>query len=557
MIGARRVFPADIFRYVGIKRRIAHHMKSTWSLFNADNPLLDKSKNHSTSLNSTPLLSWIKHKIIQASITGDSMNRNDTETQSTIDFDSIQPSHILEAAQAVQADNHDRMNKLVSFIRTMNVDEPTTISNITLLKFYDTIVNEGILSVHISTTNMRNIIALFAITQQNHYSFMNYYLNEASQVLTSWIDYPHQSLVIYQALFWLKNHFETALLQLDALDSNLQLQGSSQRFLLRKRLTIIKNFLLTGPNQNMDNNNNHRYTMENLTHIHDFRQQLKNLQSQFLRQTSQTRPFPTYERNKILNLMCSILSVQQSIAKSMGYTSMADMNLSQYSPMVKSIGGISTINKLHHEILTILNQNHLDLHIDAMNTKCFCYLDTVLQVLFELCEDLFHIKCHIVKNLCSEMCHSWVDDDTNLILIHIYDKQLIDNNQHLLGSIILDPMERRGKVHGEFLIPIINKKFLSQIHEVSETLPLIPFISLNISNQLKDGPSIRMTMDDTKALFHEVGHALETILRMRTVEDVFLFQTEQDVSEMVSQVRAETKISLMNHTHVPVTQMIV
>ena len=127
-------------------------------------------------------------------------------------------------------------------------------------------------------------------------------------------------------------------------------------------------------------------------------------------------------------------------------------------------------------------------------------LTGALQFSFRLIQDMFGIsiiESSADKNVTVEKDSMW---NSNVRLFHCYDTL---NDNKYVGSIYIDPFQRKEKVSRPVTIPIVAR---------SEQQEPVVCISLTSEVPTWDTSPAMMTWNDCESLLHELGHALQFVV---------------------------------------------
>ena len=118
--------------------------------------------------------------------------------------------------------------------------------------------------------------------------------------------------------------------------------------------------------------------------------------------------------------------------------------------------------------------------------------------------------------------------------MHDNDNENYVGEPQYLGSIILDPYKRPGKMERSFSIPFR--------HRGRKSKPLVG-ISLDIMPPIWDDSAAVITWDDAENLWHEFGHALQIISAKSSLGGLCGAQNlALDVTEISPKVRRRKKV---------------
>ena len=131
--------------------------------------------------------------------------------------------------------------------------------------------------------------------------------------------------------------------------------------------------------------------------------------------------------------------------------------------------------------------------ITMMRLEEHVTLDGALFFLFRLSQDLFGVS--VVEDETSTI--GWHSD---VRVFHMLDEQ---SGKHL-GSFLLDPYERSGKLGRPVTSPLYGRGGTSDV-------PIVA-LSLSMEPPAWDTESAPMTWDDVEGLFHEMGHVFQCLL---------------------------------------------
>ena len=148
-----------------------------------------------------------------------------------------------------------------------------------------------------------------------------------------------------------------------------------------------------------------------------------------------------------------------------------------------------------------------------------------LEFSFGLIQDIFGISV-IESN--AENDFNVGDDskwDSSVRLFHCYDTL---NQNNYIGSLYIDPFQRKGKMSRPATIPIVAR---------SNTQAPIVCISLTLEVPIWDTNPAMMTWNDCEALLHELGHALQFVMAQSNYGCVLGPQAMPlDISELLPKV---------------------
>lgn len=200
----------------------------------------------------------------------------------------------------------------------------------------------------------------------------------------------------------------------------------------------------------------------------------------------------------------SILDLRKQNAKLLGYKDFVEQTLD--SRMAKNAGEIQSLHEtIADRVLPVVET----VPYDPFDPQFFkpgeihnVTFDGALTALSKLVYNLFGVEIRKEDQPKERDLAVWNKDVWLLHLIDHENKEE-DGEPSYLGSIFLDPFKRPAKLRRSFLAPLVDRGFMNE--------PLVA-ISLEISPPVWDDQPAEMQWEDTETLWHEFGHALQTIL---------------------------------------------
>lgn len=230
---------------------------------------------------------------------------------------------------------------------------------------------------------------------------------------------------------------------------------------------------------------------------------------------------------EMVQLMYEILGLKTEWAKLLGYDSYVPWAIRSHT-----MDSVDDVQKFHTEIASKVlpisdevlayarkSSTEEDNKNLSEELRQYFLLDTVLDGMFNLSTALFGI---VVEEQVDNV-NGWHHE---VRLFHVSDAKDCTH----LASFYIDPFRRRFKNTGEFTLPLIAGG------SATNAKPLV-CISCGIKTPTWDSDPAYLTLDDTVALFHEYGHALNLMLSKVEYGSLSGAQNiEDDASEFVSQL---------------------
>lgn len=225
------------------------------------------------------------------------------------------------------------------------------------------------------------------------------------------------------------------------------------------------------------------------------------------------------QNQEILGL---IIELSNQKAEILGYTSFAELDISsqmagspeQVYKFIKEIIQKSRAKIKIKEKSLILPWN-IDYYINNYKIKNFGYNENILKEYFSVKHSLPEIL-NILSNLFG--IEFVLEKNLDLWASNIYTYRVMQNSK-IKGFIILDLFYRENKYENTLEMPIISSGY--------------NFIGLSV---ITANYNSNLTKSETINIFHELGHALHTILGETALRSFAGTQTKRDFSEMPSQL---------------------
>lgn len=159
------------------------------------------------------------------------------------------------------------------------------------------------------------------------------------------------------------------------------------------------------------------------------------------------------------------------------------------------------------------------LKIDEEEISQYFQTDRTIKELLSIYEDFLNLKFEIKE--CKDLWHP------DLKLIEIYDNS---NKEQPIGYLIADLYPRENKFTHACQMTIIPA--------IKEGGPSVAVILANFPNEIGPKPAL-MTRNDVETFFHELGHALHSILGRTKIASFSGTEVKMDFIEMPSQMFEE------------------
>ena len=232
------------------------------------------------------------------------------------------------------------------------------------------------------------------------------------------------------------------------------------------------------------------------------------------------------ESRQFLSDAYSVLELRRRNADILGYSSFANMVMQ--NRMAKE----AELRNLHEAVagyfLPVLESIHndpFDLEVLRKNGLVSPTLDGCLLAISKVFSEMIGVDIREDKNgvEAGAVWHS----DARLFHLLDFKKTNHEGEPFRLGSIVVDPFRRPGKMKRSFVIPIRHR---------GDKSPLAA-MALDIMPPTWDDQSPEISWDNAEDLFHEWGHAIQILLSQSSIGGICGAQNlKLEISEMMPKV---------------------
>jgi len=227
----------------------------------------------------------------------------------------------------------------------------------------------------------------------------------------------------------------------------------------------------------------------------------------------------------------SLLDLRRRNAALLGYSNFGELVLEE------RMASVDEVRNLHEDVAASflplaegIDYNPFDPKILDTNNVVKPTLNGCLMAINKVTSNLFGVE--IREDNTSERDRAVWSRFVRLFNLHDHDNKDSEGEPQYLGSILLDPYKRPGKMSRSFLTPL---RFRG---EGEHSQPLVG-ISLCTATPVWDDVSADISWDDAEALWHEFGHALQIILAKPSYGGICgAHNLALDVSEILPKVSA-------------------
>ena len=414
-----------------------------------------------------------------------SQENSDEKNQIYINYSNMKPNHLKEGAVEMQSNYEVALKNFEEII-----NEDTT---------YEIFITE-LERITRPLTILQNNISLLSCVKRS--ADFDIALHEASDT----INFKHEfsatikdALVRFEKQFKAKNGEEKSLRAIQYLLRKHRLNGS-----------------MTGDKD----------VMQQAAAIQD---RLAATQSKFLKRSSMTveENGQVVSPQELVPMMYEIVTLQQHLAKLMGYESYADYSLDRHNAMAESPNEIEAVHDMFEQLGAVQKFSSDDFqsaYLDLLskesdyNLKEYFEFGNVLSAMFDLCGALFGIKIEEQKN----GVNGWHRDVRCFHVFNQGDKTIVP-----IASFYLDPYRRQHKDIGCFMTPLQYKN--------KGSIP-VAAVSLDIRPPVWDDAQVEIEVENVVHIFHEFGHLFQHLLAEVELGAFSGAQLiEEDASETISQ----------------------